>query len=119
MRVVAVSPAFGAMCEILCSRLGLFFPCLGDPEGRAYDAYGLPRGRMSQLLNFHTIALGARALLRGHLPRAPSGDPYRLPGAFIIARGGTVRWAWRGRDAADHPGAAGLLTALDGLALDA
>jgi hypothetical protein len=45
------------------------------------------------------------------------GDNRRLPAAFIIDRGGTIRWTWRGKDTADNASTEDPLSALDNLNL--
>ncbi|MBI3128766.1 MAG: redoxin domain-containing protein [Candidatus Tectomicrobia bacterium] len=115
IRVVAVSPAEGAAAEAVCGMLGSPFICLGDPAGKAYDAFGLVQAEVSQLINFRTFSRGLWAMLRGHRHGQTIGDRSRLPGAFIIDGEGTIRWGRRGRDAADHPTAQDLLNAWDGI----
>lgn len=112
-RIVAVSPAEGASAFAVCGMFDVTYACLGDPTGAAYDAFGLERGESSHLYNVRTLVRGFLAFLRGHRQGRRLGDPFRLPGAFIIDREGIVRWSWRGRDAADHPDAIRLLSALE------
>lgn len=108
-----MSPAEGASSAAVGGMLGAPFPCLGDPAGAAYDAFGLGRGGMSQMVNLHTVSRGFWAMLRGHRQGRSVGDRSRLPGAFLIDGGGAIRWGHRGRDAADHPTASDILTAWD------
>jgi len=112
---VAVSPAGGEATAAVCGMLGVPFTCLGDPSGKAYDAFGLGRAGLSQMVSLRILWQSVRSLVRGNRPSRPQGDISRLPGAFVIDRGGVVRWARRGHDAADHAGAAELLVALDKL----
>jgi peroxiredoxin len=112
-RVVAVSPAEGAAAEAICGMLGSPFYCLGDPLGKAYDAFGLGQGAPGQMFNLHTFSRGVWAMLHGHWQHEAIGDRSRLPGAFLIDGEGTIRWGQRGKDAADHPAAHEILTAWD------
>ncbi|MEK6709635.1 MAG: redoxin domain-containing protein, partial [Nitrospinota bacterium] len=92
IQLVAVSPAEGAISQAVSGMLGAPFACLGDPTGEAYDAFGLGRAGMTQVINFHTFSRGLWAMLRGHRQGRPVGDRARLPGAFLIDGDGVVRW---------------------------
>jgi hypothetical protein len=95
--------------------LNVPYPCLGDPSGEAYEAYGLARGELTRLINLKTFYKGTLAFFRGHRQGATIGDRFRLPGVFFISPYGRILWLWRGRDASDHPSSHALLSALDGL----
>ncbi len=112
-RIAAVSPAEGASARSVCEMFGFPFPCLGDPSGEAYDAYGLARGNIGRMISPRSIWRGAKAYLGGYRQGLAIGDRFRLPGAFIIGPDGMIRWAWHGRDASGHPAAADILSALD------
>jgi peroxiredoxin len=113
VKVVAIGPVDGASAESVCGMLNLPCTCLGDPSGEAYEAYGLGRGGISKMVNPHTLYRGVIAFFGGHRQGRPVGDRFRLPGAFIIDQDGKTQWVWRGRDAADYPGALEILSAID------
>lgn len=115
--MAAVSPAGGKPTGAVYSMLDLGYPCFGDPTGEAYDAFGIKQGTFGDLINRRTLFQGFRAFLKGHRQGRTVGDNRRLPAAFIIDREGTIRWTWRGKDAADNASAVNLLSALDGLKL--
>ena len=115
--LAAVSPAGGKPTGAVCGMLNLGYPCYGDPTGEAYEAFGIKQGTFGNLYNWHTLSKGFLAFLRGFRQGRAVGDNRRLPAAFIIDREGTIRWTWRGKDAADNASAGDLLSALDKLNL--
>ncbi len=46
---------------------------------------------------------GLAAMVRGHRMGIPTGDVRQLPGVFIIATDGRIRFCHYSRDPADHP----------------
>ena len=90
------------------------FLCLSDADKRAYQAYGLSRTTPRDLfLSPHLYARGFQATLHGHFVGMPKGDPFQMPGVFIVEPGGIVRYAHRHKDAADNPPNADLLAVLE------
>ena len=99
---------------------GVTFLCLSDPEKRAYGAYGLSRNSARELLmSPHLYARGFQNALHGHFVGMPKGDPFQMPGVFIVDTTGTVRYAHRHSDAADNPPNAHLFAALELIAQEA
>lgn len=88
------------------------FPLLADPKGEAYAAYGLERGRVAQLFGLRVLRRALTATLRGHLAGPPGGDPFLMPGAFVVDPDGRIRLAHYARHIADHPSVDRLLGAL-------
>ncbi len=82
-----------------------------DPERIAYRAAGLRRG-VRTTANLTTAAASARALRGGFRQTSIAGDPWQQGGAFVIDRGGAIRFAYVSRTAGDHPEPADLLEAL-------
>jgi peroxiredoxin len=78
------------------------FPLLADPDRAAYQAFHVQRGGILSIAGPSTWAAGARSLLK-HGVGQIIGDPYQLPGSFIIDRDGTIRDAHYSRDSADVP----------------
>lgn len=80
------------------------FPFLADPNRDAYVAYGLARGTLAQIIfNPAVIAAGMAAYQEGHKIESIVGDPFQLPGTFLVGRDGIVIYAHAGRLASDFP----------------
>lgn len=109
------SPAdTAAFCE--SREIGLPFVCLSDAEKRAYAAYGLSRGTVSELLLSPRLwGRGLRATLHGHFAGLPKGDPFQMPGVFIVDQAGMICYAHFYEDASDNPPNAELFAVLDAL----
>ena len=97
-----------------CEARGVTFPCYADPERRAYDAFALARTPpWRRLLDPRQARRYLRVLRAGHRAR-PSGLSYRqMPGTFLIATDGEIRYAHRNRFPADNPAVAELLAAAE------
>lgn len=78
----------------------LSFRCLADAERTAYRAYGLPCGGLGAVAGPAMWAVGLRALL-SHGVGQMIGDPYQLPGSFVIDKAGIVRHVHRAASSAD------------------
>jgi peroxiredoxin len=95
--------------------LELPFVLLSDPEQTAYRAYHVRRGGFLSIAGPSMWAAGLRSLLtRGAGPII--GDPYQLPGSFVIDRGGKIVLAHYSRTSADLPSNDELRAALAGCA---
>ncbi len=75
---------------------------IADEGGRLYGAFGIKRGTFGQLFGPSVIACGLRATRKGHGPGRPIGDPWMLPGMFVV-EGDQILWSHEARHAADHP----------------
>lgn len=75
---------------------------IADPRAALYDAFGLTRGGLRQVLAPRVWMRGFEAMLRGHKPGAPVGDVWRMPGYFLVDRE-RVCWYYLPSDSADHP----------------
>ncbi len=86
-----------------------------DPEARLYEQFGLARGTTKQMFSGRVFAAGVVATLEGHRVGRPIGDPWRMPGVFVLApEDGEVVWAHRSRDASDNPPVSEIGRALQG-----
>jgi peroxiredoxin len=92
-------------------QLRLPFPCLADADQTAYQAYGLERGRVSQIAGPAVWLSGLKALVRGGAGK-PKGDVRQMPGSFVIDRDGRIQYVHRPRNSADHPPNDKLIAAL-------
>jgi peroxiredoxin len=77
-------------------------PRFSDPQGKLYEAFGLTRAELRQFLNFTSIGRMLRAALNGHFAFYPEGDIQRMPGVFLLDRGG-IRKAFRHKLISDRP----------------
>lgn len=75
---------------------------IADPTARLYEAFGLPRGGIKELFGPAVWACGVRATRKGHAVGRPVGDPFRMPGFFLVERGEIV-WRHEPKHAGDHP----------------
>ena len=82
---------------------------ISDPDRALYKGMGLRRGRLWQLLGPRVIWEGLKSTLVGHLPGKIKGDPYQLPGAFLLHRGEVIK-VHAFRDASDRPDYVSLAT---------
>ncbi len=84
---------------------GTYWPearAVADPERRFYSAFGLSRGGIREMFGPGVWAAGLRAMLKGNMGGAPVGDPWAMPGLFLV-RENAVLWEHRYRHAGDHP----------------
>lgn len=81
---------------------------VSDPEKRLYAAFGLARGGAKALFGPGVWLSGLRSARKGHGIGRPVGDPFMMPGAFVLDPGGRVLWEHRYDHAGDHPDFASL-----------
>ncbi len=89
------------------------FPILLDPEATLYAAYGMQRGGRWQILGPASWGGYLRLMLRGRLPRRPTGDIYRLGGDVLVDPQGVVRLHFVSRRPVDRPDVATILARID------
>jgi peroxiredoxin len=77
-------------------------PFLCDPDRALYRAFDLGAGSGKQMFGPRVFARGFGATLRGHWVGKPIGDPWQMPGVFLIERDGTISWEYRSGDASDN-----------------
>ena len=94
--------------------LSLPFVLLSDPDQAAYRAFHVPRGGLLDVAGPSMWAAGARAIFARGAGQI-IGDPYQLPGSFVIDRSGRIALAHYSRTSADLPENAELLAALESL----
>ena len=59
---------------------------ISDPDGSLYEAFGLDRAGIKQILSPSVWFRGVSSIL-GHGLGIPRGDTLRMPGAFLVNRG--------------------------------
>lgn len=85
----------------------------GDPERRAYDAFGFARGSVWRVwLDPRVWRRYAQLLLRGRRPRRAEQDTLQLGGDAVLDGDGGIQWIFRSRGPDDRPPVADLLAAL-------
>ena len=82
---------------------------VADPDRALYRGLGLRRGRLFQLMGPRVLWTWLKSTLSGHLPGRIKGDPFQLPGAFLLHEGQVLK-AHAYRDAADRPDYVALAT---------
>ncbi len=76
---------------------------VADLAKRFYDGVGLARGSVGQMFGAKVWACGVRAAAKGHFVGAPVGDPWTMPGLFLVEPDGRVAWQHDFAHAGDHP----------------
>jgi hypothetical protein len=92
------------------SFFGNYWPgvtAISDPPKRLYNAFQLDRGSVGQMFGPRVWACGLRAAAKGHRIGRPIGDPWTMPGLFLLQPAATgdavVSWEHRPKHAGDHP----------------
>lgn len=85
--------------ESFRKRMASEHPYICDPDRVLYQAFGLTRGRLSDVLGPKMFVRGFGATLRGHWVGVPIGDIWQMPGIFRIEVDGTISWEYRAADA--------------------
>ncbi len=75
---------------------------LNDPNGDLYTAFKLKKGSLMQLIGLRVFWRGTMLFLQGVRPGKVGKDVRQMPGAFIVSDG-TIRSAYRSKNAGDHP----------------
>jgi hypothetical protein len=76
---------------------------VSDPEKQLYRAFGLARGGAAALFGPGVWLRGLGSARKGHRIGRPVGDPFMMPGAFLVDESGRVAWEHAYRHAGDHP----------------
>ncbi len=103
LRIVALGLGEPKHARQFGDKLAPNVDCLTNEEPTLHAAFGIERGNILRLMAPDAIRAGARAAARGHSQGQATGDAQRLPGTFIIDRGGIVRYAYYGKFAGDQP----------------
>ena len=82
---------------------------ISDPGKELYRAFELKRGTLRQLLGLKVWLRGIGAgIFQGHWQGIPKGDPWQMPGAFLL-KDGEVKTAYRHQYASDRPHYVGIV----------
>lgn len=110
--MACITFAQAPMLALFGRELALDVPLYGDPERRAYAAFGFERGSVARVwLDPRVIARYAGLLARGRRARAPEQDTLQLGGDVLVGADGRIRWVYRSRGPEDRPGVAEIATA--------
>jgi AhpC/TSA antioxidant enzyme len=93
--------------------LGLPFAFYGDPERRAYAAFGFGRATRARVwLDPRVWRRYGSLIARGRRPSAPvQDDLLQLGGDVLVDPGGRVEWVYRSAGPEDRPSVDALLAA--------
>ena len=80
---------------------------VADMPRTFYDAFDIQRGGWKEMFGRDVWACGARAVRKGHMVGKPVGDPWILPGLFLV-NGEQILWQHDFAHAGDHPDFAAL-----------
>ncbi|CAM2010827.1 SelL-related redox protein [Acanthopleuribacter pedis] len=75
---------------------------IADLSTTFYKGFHLKRGSFSQMFGARVWASGIRAISKGFRPGKVIGDPWMMPGIFLI-EGSRIAWLHAFRHAGDHP----------------
>ncbi len=88
---------------------GMPWPILIDENRELYSAYGMERGRASDILGLRSWWTYAKLLLRGRRLRRSEGDVFQLGGDVLVDPDGIVRLHHVGNGPADRPAVSTIL----------
>jgi peroxiredoxin len=119
-KVVAIGQGTGEEAQRIARMLKLTYPVYGDPGHDAYDALGFGRTgwiglTLAPFLRDPSRALRSLGQADLRAAASPRSDVFRLGGAFVADRAGTIRFLHRSRAVTDVPATDALLAALDAL----
>jgi peroxiredoxin len=78
--------------EAFSKRYGLSaIPAVADPNCKLYRGMGLERGSVLRLLRPKVLWAYLKSIFSGHRPGRIKGDPFQMPGAFLLHLGKVVK----------------------------
>lgn len=86
--------------HVFKQRWQLPFVCLADPQQVGYRAFGCPRGSLFAIAGPAMWWRAIKSLFRHGAGRV-RGDPWQLPGSFVIDTDGRLQFVHRSRHSAD------------------
>lgn len=75
---------------------------VSDQQLHLYRGFGLGRGSLLEVMGPGVAACSIRAAAKGYLPGKPVGDPWQMPGLFLV-QGKQVLWQHDFAHIGDHP----------------
>ena len=89
-----------------CQEKSIPFACLADPEHKAYEAYGLRKAGLTEILRAENGLKYMRLQLSGETRQRTAKrneDVLQLGGTFVVDQAGVIRYAHRNRHTGDNP----------------
>jgi peroxiredoxin len=93
-------------------RFDLPFSVLSDPDQRAYQAFGVPRGGIMSYMGPRTWGPGLAAVLKYGVG-VPVGDVTQLSGGYVVDTHGAIRYAHPSKHSVDLPNHDELIAAVN------
>ena len=109
--VAVVGPGTAQQAANFVHHDAVELPVYADPQRFAFMAARLRRG-VRAALSTRGWGMAWQAMRAGTWPNGVQGDPWQIGGMFLIMPGGSLRWAYVGQFAGDHPPLAGVLSIL-------
>ncbi|UCF36387.1 MAG: AhpC/TSA family protein [Acidobacteriota bacterium] len=75
---------------------------VSDPDGRLFEGMKVNRVSLRQMFGPGVWVRAVQAWRKGYRGRFPIGNPWLLPGIFLVRRT-EVLWKWRFENIGDHP----------------
>lgn len=75
---------------------------VSDPQGEFYRLFGVSRASLRELFGPGVWMRAYQAMKKGNRGKLPIGNPWLLPGLFIV-RFGEIVWRWKFKNVGDHP----------------
>jgi hypothetical protein len=76
---------------------------IADLPRRLYDAFGIRRATMGQGFGPMVWSCAIRAAAKGNGVGRPIGDPWMLPGMFLLQPDQSISWSHPFKHVGDHP----------------
>ncbi len=104
-RSLAVITFVSAPMLLLFEReIALLFAFYGDPERRAYEAFGFGRASTARVwLDPRVLSRYAGLLARGRRTGRPAQDTLQLGGDVLVDAAGVVEWVYSSSGPEDRP----------------
>jgi len=100
--VLFVYPATAADGDEFFDRFWPAARAVADPEGILFAAFGVSRASLRQIFGPTVWGRLREARAKGHRGRFPIGNPWLLPGMFLVCSG-RVLWQHTYRHIGDYP----------------
>jgi hypothetical protein len=115
-QLAVITLANAVETRVFCQSRAPGVSCYADAaNGAGYRAFGLQRGNAGQLFGPAVWLQGARATASGAVGVTPIGkpvgDPFMMPGVFVVEMDGHVSFAHYSKHAGDYPSDETLLQA--------
>jgi hypothetical protein len=75
---------------------------VSDPNGHLYQGMGVSKASLREMFGPGVWLRFLKAKRKGHSVGKVVGNPWLLPGLFLVHKG-EICWSWRCRNIADHP----------------